>query len=420
MNIRKQKGAALIISLIMLLSMTILVMSSSRTSILELRMARNYQYAMEAFQHAESGIAVTTTELNIMLDLPTDGFDGVINGQYRASMDGPTMFYNTILVDDSEVDADPTVDSNDMVRLISQGTSFDHASRTIEVRVAIDKGTDAFALDKAILTNGDITFGGDSALHGSNQDVHSNSNIYRADKIETDGVISASGDVYGTADGESNVAEIEIPLIDPSIYAEYADYTFYSDGSVYNADGSLVGNDSYNGWVFNGSKWRTQGSNVEGGLLYFEGDAGNVDISSNIGTPVNPWEISILADGWIDVNGTPVIANYKNPSNPEAVQAILFMAGTDIKLNGNANTTISGVVAAGEQFYLSGTINLEGTIIAADQSNTDNYVTENTVSGTADITNDGSLSIPAIPGSDTLEILSWREILMSQAEFENL
>jgi len=241
--------------------------------------------------------------------------------------------------------------------------------------------------------------------------------------VKSSGDITASGDVNttssGTTDG-SGATEIKLPLIDPSVYAEYADFTFASDGNVYDANGKFVGNDSYSGWVFNGAKWRTVGSTVEGGLLYFEGDAGNVDISSNVGSKGSPWSVSILADGWIDINGTPIIENYKNPANPEAVQQILFMAGTDIKILGNTNQIFIGVIAAGEQFNLSGTVNIHGAIIAADQSNTSDHVTDNYLSGTANITNDGSLSIPPIPRGSELLVYTWRELLISQAQFDNL
>ena len=422
MNIKRQEGMVLIISLIILFVSTILAISTVRTATLELAMSRNHMYATEALQNAESGVAVTMSDLQLNYDLSADGFDGIINGQYRASKDdlARKMWYDTILVDDGEIDGDPTVDSNDTVRLISQGTSFDGASFTIEVLVGVSPAVPGFALDKAILTEGDLTFGGDAKLHGSNQDVHSNSDIHQADKVKTKGDISASGEVYGIADGESNATEIDIPLIDPSVFAQYADFTFDSNGNVHDADGKFVGNNSYKGWEFKGSNWRTVGSKVVGGLLYFEGDAGNVDISSNVGSKANPWEISILADGWIDIGGTPIIDNYKNPANPVEVQQILFMAGTDIKIIGNPNQVFNGIIAAGEQFYLSGNINIEGSILAADQSNISNLVTENTMSGTADIINDGGFSLPPVARGSELEVYTWRELLISQAEFDLL
>ena len=413
-NIKRQDGAALFISLILLLLMTIIVIGGAQRSTLELIIGRNVQYSTTALVNAESGITASLADLNTNYDLVNDGFGGVVNGQYTVSKaDQDTgVFYNTILIDN------PT---GNVASLISQGTSIDRALRTVEVKVRINPPAPGFSLDKAILTNGDIVFGGDAELLGSNQDVHSNGDIYRADKIQTTGTISASGEVNGVADGESYSAIIDIQEIDPSMYAEYADYTFDSDGKIYNSDGNLVATNDYQGWSFNGDKWSTWGSSdVLGGLLYFKGDAGNVDIQGNHGSDESPWEISILADGWIDLAGTPIIANYKNPSNPEAVQELLFMAGTDIKINGHASTVLSGVIAAGEQFSLSGTAEIEGTIVAADQSNTDDFITENYMSGTASITNNGGLSLPPVEGSNDLQILSWREMEMGQAEFASL
>ena len=255
-------------------------------------------------------------------------------------------------------------------------------------------------------------------MHGSNQDIHSNGDILRGDKPITDGTLSASGYVYGLPDSEteSNAGRIEIPEIDPSLFAEYAEYIFDSDGEVYDANGLIVPGAEFLGWVFDGTQWNS-GPNPVGGLLYFRGDAGNVKISSNTGTEANPWEVSILADGWISLSGTPIIANYKNPSNPVPVQDILFMAGTDLKINGHAAQTFTGIMAAGEQFQFNGTAQIEGVIIAADQSNTDNYLTENLMSGTADITYGGELSFPGTTGDNTIRILAWQESPISRNQF---
>jgi len=423
MNRKGQKGSALVISLITLLLMSIIIMGASRNSTLELVTSNNYQFGIEAFNNAETGVVATVAELNDK-ELAIGGFNDLLNGQFSTTRSDPNtkIFFDTIIIDDNDGDGNTSMDSNKIVSLISQGTSSSGATRTVKAWISNDPITKDFSLDKAIMTEGDIHFGGVSELHGSNQDIHSNGDIYKGDKPKTDGLLSAVGYVYGLPDGESEsyANRIEIPEIDPSVFAEYAEYVFDSVGNIRDADGFVVGVDSYRGWVFNGSQWNTAGNDILGGLLYFKGDAGNVMISSNTGTEADPWEISILADGWIALAGTPILANYKNPSNPISVQDILFMAGTDIKINGHAGQVLSGIIAAGEQFQFNGTAKIEGVIIAADQSNTDDFITENLMSGTADITYGGDMSFPGSTSDNTLRILAWEESFISRTQFANL
>ena len=58
MIIKKQNGAALVISLILLVVITVLAISGMTTATTELAMARNDQITENAFQAAETGLAV--------------------------------------------------------------------------------------------------------------------------------------------------------------------------------------------------------------------------------------------------------------------------------------------------------------------------------------------------------------------------
>ena len=417
MNRNKQQGAALVVSLILLLVMSIAILGGARNAGIELILGNNIQFQNEAFQNSESGVVDAMAELENrgltnLNDLLTEPFTTT-----RSDSD-TNIFFDTIVIDDDDGDGDMSTDSNDVVGLVSQGTSSAGATRTVTVWIGLDTSKKDFFLDKAIMTNGDLRFGGEAELHGTNQDIHSNGDIYKGDKPITSGTISASGNVYATDTGdfESMADRIDIPEIDPTMFAEYAEYTFDSAGNVRDADGYVVGVDSYSGWTFDGIQW-TSGSNAMGGLLYFTGEAGNVQINGNNGSAESPWAISVLADGWIAFNGSPIIENYKNPANPLVVQDILFMAGTDIKINGTAGQKLSGVIAAGEQFQFNGTAEIEGVIIAADQANTDDYLTENLMSGTADITYGGDMSLPSDASDNELRILAWRETLIGRYEF---
>src|SRR5690606_37277184 len=55
---RRQRGAALVVGLILLMVLTVLAISGMNTSTLELQMAGNTQFSENAFQAAETGIEV--------------------------------------------------------------------------------------------------------------------------------------------------------------------------------------------------------------------------------------------------------------------------------------------------------------------------------------------------------------------------
>ena len=146
-------------------------------------------------------------------------------------------------------------------------------------------------------------------------------------------------------------------------------------------------------------------------MLYFRGEYGNVTVVGAPGTTMNPWTISILADGWINFAGSPIFENYMDPTDPPDVQAILFMSGADIKIIGNSNQTFAGIIAANEQINVIGNASIEGILVAADESNDSNLVDSNYVSGDMNITYDGGYSLRENDGvGDGISVvLSWRD-----------
>lgn len=55
----RQRGAALVIGMILLMVLTLLAISGMNTATVELQMAGNMQYSQNAFQAAETGIEIT-------------------------------------------------------------------------------------------------------------------------------------------------------------------------------------------------------------------------------------------------------------------------------------------------------------------------------------------------------------------------
>ncbi len=428
---RAQKGAALVVGLLLITVMSMIGVSGAKGNIRQQRMANNYRFSIEAMNNAEIGIANALNAINDQ-ELVADGFDdeldpngdGNVDDSFRLIMASPdrNVFYNVVIVDDDDGDGNPAVDAHGVVRLMSQGISNVGSTRTVDVRIgaAVGVGGLPIQLDGAILTEGDLTISGNTDLSGSNQGIHSNSAVNISGNPDTDGNISAVGsvDVSGNPSGEFTIESgadyVDIPEVNPSDFAEYADLIFHSDGEIYDADGVFVADAfgiEYQGWMFNGEKWTTEGNNVVGGFLYFRGEHGKVVIGSNPGSAANPWEISILADGYIEVSGNPKLTNYADPDDPPEIQTIMFMSGSDIKINGNASQEYSGIIAAAEQIDVSGNPSIEGVLIAADQSNDSDLVLENSISGVTLLAYDGGLVFPSNggAGNDIAIMLSWRD-----------
>ena len=85
---RQQRGAALIISLVLLMVLTVLGVATMNTATLELAMAGNMQQQQYAFQAAESAMDVALAETaDIVVDettAPGDVVDTIDDYQYKA------------------------------------------------------------------------------------------------------------------------------------------------------------------------------------------------------------------------------------------------------------------------------------------------------------------------------------------------
>ncbi len=267
-----QKGAALVVGLLLITVLTIVSVSAAQSNVTQQRLANNYRFSIEAMNNAEFGFI---SVLNLINDqkLSVGGFDdeldlngdGILDDSLRFEVADPdrNLFFQVVVVDDDDGDGNPAVDSNGIVRLMSQGISSIGSTRTIDVRIAaaLEVGG-GISIDRAIVAEGSITISGNPEQFGSNQDIHSNADINISGNPTTDGHVSAVGSltVSGTPAGEittqSNAAYVDIPQIEPSMFAEFADYILDSDGKIYDAEGNFVANASsiaWNGWRFDGA-----------------------------------------------------------------------------------------------------------------------------------------------------------------------
>jgi type IV pilus assembly protein PilX len=78
--LRRQRGAALIIGMMLLLVLTLLAISGMNAATMEFVMAGNEQYHANAFQAAEFGIAQAIATGNFDPDTPDPPFVGAVTG----------------------------------------------------------------------------------------------------------------------------------------------------------------------------------------------------------------------------------------------------------------------------------------------------------------------------------------------------
>jgi type IV pilus assembly protein PilX len=87
--VNRQRGAALVVGLMLLLVLTLLAISGMNTATLELQMAGNNQFTQSAFQAAESGVEATMQSGNFNTNVAFDSNVVDIpdsNDTYRATM----------------------------------------------------------------------------------------------------------------------------------------------------------------------------------------------------------------------------------------------------------------------------------------------------------------------------------------------
>lgn len=298
-----------------------------------------------------------------------------------------------------------------------------------------------FSPAHAILSGGALEIGGNANVSGIAGHVHANGDVTIQGSADISGNLSSAGTVGegGNVGGErtSGAPPEDIPSIDPrAVWNQHARSPAYSsdwydlcpDGSARLPDGATpctgtvvadTNQNPFRGWrMGNDGAWdiKTDQASAEIGYdgVYYAYH-GSFSVSGNIGKGT-PWlgtliaeaetvgtgadGCPLLAQGDIEIRGTPVMGGY--------LSGLLLMAGRDLKMNGNAQQSFMGVMAAHEQVDVNGNATLMGAIISEGHCDTPGSpINENTVSGSMTITHDSSLEIPV--GGDIRTTL-WLEL----------
>jgi hypothetical protein len=341
-----------------------------------------------------------------------------------------------------------TGDPINMILAVGAVPSFDAANARVRVlKLQIDQ--DRFVPEHALLTDGELHFGGNAAIivpgceTGTVEDrertcvadVHTNQTFTssgtasliegRVSQVEGQCPSPVTA-VNGCVDGDDGVEAKPIPA--------FSARDFYNRTDVFNADpgepseaaqsvewfdlcpdqtvrrpvgttpctGDPIWPDgvssTFRGWKWQANKW--QGSSIGAGVFYvYHADA---KVTGSYGTAQRA--VSILVEqnpaapatsGSLDLSG--------NPKLQSAMQDVLFIVDADLDMQGTATAgscgenpaAMSGFIGVGEQLKTQGTVELRGAIIVQDRAEQHNLVqrTNDGVGGTMCLEFDKTLAM---------------------------
>ena len=300
-----------------------------------------------------------------------------------------------------------TTDGNTQVVVQAIGYATDGSMTTLEALIVpIDA--------PAIVSNGDLEIRGNTSIVGANGSVHANGDLAVQGNPTVSGDATASGGftVTGspTIGGYSGGGQLPHPVSAVSAidYQWMADYILKSDGTMTDGAGALICDawvvataceTAGYMWVFAGANGWTASSvgvNSDNKTYYAETD---IATTGTTGTVADPLNITIIAEGNIDIAGNGVI----EADTP----GLLFVTDMDLKMAGTRDQVgADALIVVREQISLRGNLSLRGGIVIEDAAAISNLVTVSQlgVSGNVTVTNSGTLQ-----GTDFV-VTAWREL----------
>ena len=340
--------------------------------------------------------------------------------------------YTVVVSDDpAETDGDPNTDTNGRLQITSTGVGRDGSTVTIEAIVSISASPGI----PALLVNGKLNISGNPEIGGSSGIVHANDTLDFDGNPCADQYFSSSsnivdaGNAMGPGCGGVGTTLPNTPTISPPLYDIRTDFYNEADyilgaigaqaGRVYDSVGNEIHDATSSDWEVGNSKWSWDpgsmrwvhgGDELPNGTYYSEG---NMNIGDNFGTSGSPAQVTLVAEGYIEISGNPYMqADYDD---------FAVVAGTDLKVNGNpgfGENNYQGILYAYHQIDFSGNPAINGAVIAANQADTNspgcgcNFIPRESgdfikISGNPTINYDGSLFAS---GSSGVSMISWREV----------
>ena len=298
-----------------------------------------------------------------------------------------------------------TIDGNTQIVVQAIGYASDGSTTTLEALIV---PVDA----PAIVANGDLTVQGNPDIQGTNGSVHANGDLNLGGSATVSENATAAGDynqsgnpsVGGSTSGAQSTQPVtEVNALD---YKPLADYILTSVGTMTDGAGAVMC-DAWADpnacetagymWVFaGGNGWTATsvGANSDDHTYYAETD---LTMTGNMGTNGNPLNITLIAEGNIDIAGNGVLEAH--------TPGLLFVTDKDLKMTGGKDQVgAEAQILVREQLSLLGNTSLLGQIVIEDAASTSDLVTDSRVGGNATLTNDGTLT------GTGFEATGWREL----------
>lgn len=428
-----ESGFALGVTLMLMMVMALLIVGATQMASQDITRTRTYKQDRESFYIAEAGIqrAVNFFDYDGVGNSPgasVNGFDDELN-DVPGTTNWPVAFANTafgtgnytVTIDDNDDNDGNLNDDIDHTVILSATGTRNGVSTTLEA--IINRPT--FNPASAITTKGNLGGGGSFTVQGACGSVHTNSGFNQSgvSGTVTQGT-TASGACSGATCAASGAAEQPIPLVDPADYKNYANYVLKNDGTILDQSTGFVytltgpnwtspsasdGNTLFGSISQPGGLWKMNGTDLADGMYYVEKDPDPTVLDGNINvlnTP-DPFQVSIIAEGFIDFGGNGDIVNYQGGPSPD-IDQLFLIAGTDLEFSGTPANQIEGMLYAGEQMSVSGNVDINGFVVSADLADDENLVSpESSISGNMSVTYNCNGVTPFF--SDRVLVLSWQE-----------
>ena len=409
-----ESGLALIAVLLAMALLTAIGAALTAVGIVEYRTSVNHRSATRALLLADAGATHALALMRGSLAgysytdvlLGDDGMadtedDGLLVGFDLSSSDvlpdsgiglGQGRYFVRMVNDEADPSGDPLTDTNHRFIALCRGETPDGG--VAEVRVML-----AAPSYPAVAANGDLYVPGTPTITASGPcgGIHANNVItidghptVDGDVTYSEGIVM-SGVIYDSH-GSEVVPRYEDPIkidkYEPQDFCDDADYRLEGRKLITVAppDTSSIDGEKVLGW-----QWEAgENSYVLNAKEAVEGTVcadGNVRVRGNLGAAGDPFRITLIASGSIDVGGTPVIT----ADHPDG---ILILAGGDVQIGGNASTTTPyyrGLVYAGSQCQVNGNPVVDGHILcydAEDPAGAAELTDENKINGTPTINYD--------------------------------
>ena len=367
----KNRGIVLGGVLIILISLTLVALTVAQRNTMDEKMAANRRDALNAMTISESGI-----EAGFAL-VKHNYIQGQAMTDELYELPGNVLSQDSVSAGSYLVTVIDGIPNDGKATLNSVG-NFNGGVREIEIVLGMSRpGRGAYA----ILTSDSInSIDGSATVTGPHADVHSNSDVDIGNLVGggIDGAVSASGSVTAhnsdqvTGGTVSGAAAVEIPHVYPPDYLQYATVILTADCKVMSPGGvewaNIPGEDEFwRGWKCKpDSYWEMSSNNPADGHFHgFYYVEGNVEIGAS---PDPEWAVTIVAEGYINVSGNPVLAAWgsvqPNDTGDAEANEILFLAGNDIKMRGTTSMSLAGIIAAHMEVSLSGNVQIIGSILA--------------------------------------------------------